>query len=320
MRLAAANGVKLGTFLHVIANRPHAFGQDLDRFVPPDVVKALAQGTGVPALDIRRLGLCAWEGAVFRRFVHHGNTPWILPVGTFHSLRRRRGLQYCPTCLEEDPQPYFRRVWRLGCVVGCVSHRIRFLDACPACDAPLSYHRSTIGNRRQCVPTPLTTCTTCGADLRDGSRTAMSARLLRFTRSLLPAMRGHDRTVVTTAGRFAAVELLAVLRQFARLLAHGRWGRPVRLAALSVGAQLPLVVVESPGVFILEHAPVETRAALLEAALQFFERWPTSFARLCSRHGVWQSSLMADFPHAPAWYRRRVHADLFSPGVGVRSP
>jgi len=317
VRVAAANGIKLGTFLHVVANRPRAFGQDLDRYVPPDLAAALAAGTGVPAIDLQRLGLCTWQGTVFHRFALRGNTPWILPVGTFHSLRRRRGLQYCPACLDADPQPYFRRIWRLGCAVGCASHRIQLVDACPVCAAPVAYHRSTIGDRRQFRPTPITVCTACGADLRNAPHTALSERLHAFTRSLLPALLGRHRTVATSVGRLPTVELLAVLRQFTRLLAHGRWGRPVRQAALSVGARLPIVVVEASGAFILEHASVETRTALLEAALQLFERWPASFSRLCAMHGVWQSSLMADFRHAPTWYRRRVHEDLFSPGANL---
>jgi len=52
--------------------------------------------------------------------------------------RQAAWLQFCPQCLAEDEQPYFRRQWRLATTIACARHGSRLLDRCPACGQALA--------------------------------------------------------------------------------------------------------------------------------------------------------------------------------------
>jgi len=52
--------------------------------------------------------------------------------------RQAAWLQFCPHCLAEDEQPYFRREWRLATTIACARHGSRLLDRCPDCGQGLA--------------------------------------------------------------------------------------------------------------------------------------------------------------------------------------
>ena len=52
--------------------------------------------------------------------------------------RQAAWLQFCPQCLAEDEEPYFRREWRLATTIVCARHGSRLLDRCPACGQGLA--------------------------------------------------------------------------------------------------------------------------------------------------------------------------------------
>jgi len=314
VRLASANSIKVGTFLHVIADRPRAFAQDIDRYVPPDLAAAVAAGTGVPVREIRDMALARYAGAIFPQFFRHGSTSWILPLGRYHATQRRAAVQFCPECLRNDATPYFRRYWRLACVVGCAQHGRLLRDMCGHCSAPIAFHRTTLGDRHRFESQPLTECTRCGGDLTTTISEPMLPRLTEFLGALHPSLLHGADVMDTCAGRLPTVEVLAVLHHFSRLLAHGRWGAPLRNAARELGARLPVVTTGERRGFVLEYAPLAVRAALLDSALLLWTRWPTSFSVLCAEHRVWHSALLADFRRAPPWYRRRIRSELYLPG------
>ncbi len=135
-----------------------------------------------------------------------------------------------------------------------------------------------------------------------------------FLGALNPSLLDGADLIHTAAGRLPTVEVLAVLHHFTRLLAHGRWGAPLRHAARDLGAHLPVVTIGERRGFVLEHASLAVRAALLDSALLLWARWSTSFSVLCAEHRVWHSALLADFRRAPSWYRRRIRSELYLPG------
>lgn len=313
VRLAAANGIKVGTFLYVVCGRRRAFSQDMDRYVPPDYAQALSDGTGVPRGVVHAMALAAFAGTIFPRFTRRGCTPWLLPVGVYHAERQRYGLQFCPECLDADPTPYLRRRWRLGCVTMCLTHQRLLLDRCPSCRTPLAPHRGTLGDRRRFLGADLRHCAPCGGLLTHAQRAAAPPRIQALQRLLDRSLDEDYPRTGGRGGRTPLLEMLSVLRQFCRLLAHGRWGAPLRRAAMALGAVLPSPQITA-GRFVLEESSIEERVALLDGALLLWERWPKSFAALCRQHGAWRSNLLADFPAAPDWYIRQVESVLYLPG------
>jgi hypothetical protein len=51
---------------------------------------------------------------------------------------------WCPTCFDEDPEPYLRWQWRFRNFTHCVKHRTLLLDSCLACGAKYLTHRSLL--------------------------------------------------------------------------------------------------------------------------------------------------------------------------------
>ena len=72
--------------------------------------------------------------------------------------RQAAWLQFCPLCLAEDAQPYFRRDWRLATTIACARHGGRLLDRCPPRGQGLAPFA-------QDSPRPQSACAACGCDL-----------------------------------------------------------------------------------------------------------------------------------------------------------
>src|SRR5260370_28457957 len=47
-----------------------------------------------------------------------------------------RSIRVCPLCLQEQ-ECYDRLYWRMQLIVHCPQHRLRLLEKCPSCEAPL---------------------------------------------------------------------------------------------------------------------------------------------------------------------------------------
>jgi hypothetical protein len=176
--------------------------------------------------------------------------------------RQAAWLQFCPQCLAEDEQPYFRREWRLATAIACARHRSRLLDRCPACGqglAPFS----------QASLRPQNDCAACGFDLANaksprlgpGARRA-AAKLAELGRRVtdansavvdailaLPAKldprRAASLTALPTSDRARALPALA--RDIDRLFAAATNGaasrkRPVERMPAAPQASLPALL------------------------------------------------------------------------------
>lgn len=122
--------------------------------------------------------------------------PWVLGLGA-RNRRRRHGLQFCPECLAQDAEPYFRRVWRLAWHVGCESHRSLLSDHCDRCGLPVQPHRcvAKVGS--------VALCPFCGRDLRLAATGRVANDLLAFQESA-------DRTAAEGFGLWAGSEIPCV--------------------------------------------------------------------------------------------------------------
>lgn len=80
--------------------------------------------------------------------------------------------QYCPACLAEDREPYFRLLWSVCWVVSCLIHKCLLVSGCPRCGA---------GSQTmdiQCHLRDLAQCAVCGADFRTAARTRAARKIL----------------------------------------------------------------------------------------------------------------------------------------------
>lgn len=309
MRLSRAHGLKLQTFGAVVWPGKAIWNRDIDRSADDEVLNVLSSRTATSAQRVRETTLAAYESRLFERFNPNGYTRWILPLGLYHRLHRSYGLQACPLCLRDDEDPYYRRAWRLACTTVCVRHDVPLIDRCPACRAPLNFHRVELGDR-SCRFTPsLTLCHACRFDLMDaevapiddwssGCEAMVQHRLSRYLREGWVHVPGDG--VVYGALYFG------VLRQVARLLSSGRSAERLRSAVCEHYGLSPFdLSADGPGRQV-EDLGVNARRKLVTTAFLLLECWPETFVSICERLRLWASSVLRDYVDPPYWFARVV--------------
>nr|WP_282449598.1 TniQ family protein [Roseibium sp. CAU 1639] len=169
-RLAIANGVAPRDFARVLgpASGPGSglWSASLDLRLPTPVAACLLTHTGVSRQKLVAMSLTrsAWR-------------PLLLPLRSRGRRGRSTWLQYCPCCLAEDAQPYFRRRWRLSTGISCPDHGCGLRDRCRSCGSGIA-----ASGQPDLVPQHL--CVRCGADLRRAPKVAVSAAARRIERCI----------------------------------------------------------------------------------------------------------------------------------------
>lgn len=324
MRLAMAHGQKLHTFCsHVLPNKA-IWNRDIDKSADAGIMQVLSDRTGTPLARVRETGLAAYEGVLYEQHNHFGPASWIMPVGVYHRTRQQFGLQYCPHCLTEDQEPYYRRRWRLAFMVVCERHGATLRDRCPCCLSPVNFHRNELGDFRKAVAVSLTHCHCCNFDLRqasacDGEAAPVATAEINFVSTLLRAMVDGCVKVGEIVVPYPHL-YFEVLRQLLKIMAmrHKRVAELRRVIgeAYSVEVYTPARVRVRPDV---QELAVRERRQLLGAARCLLDEWPHRFIALTAQCKLWSSVWLRHLePNAnrqlriaPFWFWSVVHNHLY---------
>jgi TniQ len=307
-----AHGLKLHTFCTLLFGKRSIWNRDIDKCSDDRILTIVARRTGTTLERARLTTLASYEGALYERHNALGNTPWIMPLGIYHRVRRLHGTQYCPACLAEDKESYFRCEWRLAFVTVCTSHRRLLFDACPRCDAAINFHRDELGERSKQVATGMARCFKCKFDLRRVSSLAprdICCDSIDYQSKLIRAV--TDRWIDLGSNQMVyAVLYFPVLRQLMKLLAARRGSRLLTALCREIG------VPPFPPYFATRKAEIESlriaeRHQLKALAAYLLEDWGERFVKICLAGRVWSSTLLRDFESAPFWYWNIIRAHLY---------
>jgi TniQ len=286
-RNARANIYKwLHTYTNLLLPGHQVWPRDVDWFSDPSLVAAMARVTGIDLDRARQTTLASLAGTIYPLHQPNSRTPWIRPVGVYHRVRARTGLQFCPMCLGEN-ECYWRLHWRLGFIALCPEHGVLLAEACPRCGRPANFHRVPL-NR------PLHTCDTCNFDLRHTSVPAASAPALAFQSYLIRVMnRGWAELGIY--GPVHSVLFFAILRQLMRLIASGPAATGLRRALEDQYGIRVAAVEAGRGGRDIERLPPSARHDLLRASATLIENWPATFLKICGEEQVWASAVLKDW-------------------------
>lgn len=136
------------------------------------------------------------------------STEAYLPAGRARPVRALvlgyRDVQYCPTCLQHDAVPYFRKDWTLELAIACSTHDTALLDACPKCNEPL------VIDRLHPLVHELACCHHCGYDLRCApTPPEIRSELIAFQRDLL-AIRASEPAPLSLVNRVTGAQKAAL--------------------------------------------------------------------------------------------------------------
>jgi len=311
IRLAAANGQKLHTFCVISFPDVHIWNRDIDKSCTDSFLQGMAARSGETEERARETSLRSFEGVLYERHNPNGNSPWILPVGVYRRTRRAFGLQYCPACLQDDREPYFRKQWRLACITVCTKHKLCLQDHCPFCFNPVVPQRLEMGTRPRYQPEPLHICSFCRKDL------IQQTSLIEAEEREWHAVHWVERTL---AVRYApigekqepALLVFRVLHQLLRLLSTGkRAGLLAQSVASSLHRQSPEISWPQAKCRDFEKLRATARRELLVLATELLEDWPHKFLEHCRRCQLWSSTVLKDFDEPSFFYESVVKGHLY---------
>lgn len=136
-RTAAGNGLTLYQFRKVSLPKTPGRGADIDLIDTPTFFEEAAHRALLPVETVFGLGYAADEGVVYASRTK-GNLEWISPLTRAGYQARHPSIPFCPSCLAEDSEPYYRKQWRYGFAPVCERHGL-LTNECPGCGQPYCY-------------------------------------------------------------------------------------------------------------------------------------------------------------------------------------
>ena len=300
VRVAHANGLKVQTFCRLaFGNDRQVWNRDIDRLAPAWLVETMSVRTGTPLQRAWQTTLMIFQGKLFAHWKASGKLQWILSLKMYHRKRLGYGLQFCPRCLTEDAEPYFRLAWRVALCTFCPKHDCMLLDRCPQCGQGLAYHRIELGLPDSTSAAPLCRCWACGFDYRQSSVAPVEKWSARTFQSWTKALRLVDRGAPSSS-RFD-YDKLAALHQITKLLTgKGAKERLSRYATLRTRrARISSIAGAS-----IESRELVERHYVIELAWWLIGRWPSRLQAAWQGRALRYNWLLRDFNGPPTWYRR----------------
>ncbi|MDC9813083.1 TniQ family protein [Rhizobium binxianense] len=221
-RLAYANGLAPKAFTRVLGLNPGMWSAALDLRLPADITNLLCAKTGI-----------APDHLVAMTLPRDLPGQLLLPLRYNGHRDSAAWLQFCCRCLAEDPQPYFRRRWRLATRVSCTQHGCRLRDPCPSCQGCIA-----VFDQAELVPQHY--CVACGYDLRRAPIPYLSPETRTLNRcidnicsvgafahaSSGPVLIRRLMSIPRTAGGYYVRKMLTSLPTAARAYCAERLSRP----------------------------------------------------------------------------------------------
>jgi hypothetical protein len=225
VRLARGHGLRVQTFCNLIfGNQLQVWNRDIDRLGPSWIVDVLSERTGTPIKVARGTTLRSYDGWLYPYFRSSGPLQWITTLQMFHRTRQGFGMQYCPLCLYEDEDPFFRKAWRVAFITTCPKHQSMLRDRCIHCGAGVAFHRGDMGHFDGQHRDSIADCYACGASLVSefvDATEAYDSKVLDWLSALTLSVMSGNRKLLNT-GAIDVMSQMSVLltSRYAMLKLH----------------------------------------------------------------------------------------------------
>lgn len=311
VRLAMAHGIKLHSFsVEVFGRKTQIWNRDIDKSADKRLLKILTERTSISFDRIVQTTLAVYAGKIYEKHNPKGNTVWIMPLRIYHRQRLRCGLQFCPYCLLEDAEPYYRREWRLSWISVCEKHGIRLLDRCPSCQNPIVFHRQEMGLRNQPVSFSMIECAFCETHwtAQKWLRKCVKAdqKSIDFQVSLKKIV-DDSWGEIPGSGLIHSILYFKGLKQILRILSVCNRSVKFREEIIHQSSiNIPLISKDMN----FDHLRVDQRYQVLQAAKWLLDRWSEGFIGSAQNSRTWSSVLLPQNGDVPFWYSSIIKENL----------
>ena len=299
VRLAAAHGLKVQTFSRLLAGSGyHIWNRDIDRTAPEWLLDAVCSNTATPTSVANSTTLKAYEGEIYRVFHDSYVLPWILPLKIQRFTRTGYGLQFCPMCLAEDGEPYFRKRWRVALYTWCSAHNVMLHDRCPHCGAPVIFQRRELGRPNESDQGAITQCYACDFDLRE----TPTVTPIFYEESSRQGFRLSAQQFENCGQPSYGQQYYAVLHHLCRMM-HSMYrdNWPLEFACQSIGVAAPRLVPK-PRTF--EGRSLSERHQLVQLGFWYVADLENRLTAAWHEGAITYSALFKDFEDRPDYYDR----------------
>jgi len=310
IRLAHANCLKVHTFCKAyLGKNREIWNRDIDVFAPEWLIVGLSKVSGASIEEIEQTTIRSFQGIVFEKLYSKSKTPWVLPYGVYHRLRRLPGLQYCPMCLLMDEKPYFRKHWRLSFFTECDVHHTLMKDACFVCGSPVAFYRGDIGYKTEFSHHTILQCHVCSSDLSKapaivypwpcwqlavGYQSLISTYWLGWSTAPMPqVMYSHL--------------FLKMVHQLCTLLTTTT--KKARLLLSEIEAELGLCSDNNvpPSHIVFDRRCINDRHRILVVVAWMLMDWPLRLNFYIQKWGVSKSLVLKDMHPPPYFYQNALY-------------
>jgi hypothetical protein len=286
VRLAIAHGLKPRDFYSIEVPDKPDFLIIIDGTDDSRILEWVSRKTGTHIDNVRATTFQEYGGHIFFKYnlspVVGGDTfEWVMPI-SYKKNNRFFGLQFCPYCLLDDEEPYFRRKWQLAFITHCEKHRAVLSDRCPQCTASVNFTSSANDFKNEILPNSMVLCRSCNFDLRQAASTstrcAPNPEEIQYQEHLVSLM-SDPWPRNPRPDYLNGYSYFRTLHQLIKTLAFEDLGRFLR-TTIRQSYGLPASLVERADHYCLERLSVNERRELLDLARLVIKDWPGPFATL----------------------------------------
>lgn len=301
VRLSRAYGTDPRRFCRRLWRHAAFWDRDIDKAIDDNILNILAHKTDTPWAQVYETTLPGYLGFAIRKIPNNSFAPWILKRSLRDHGPLRPWLQYCPDCLQDDDDPYFRCQWRLTFVTTCPQHSCQLLDRCAMCLAPFHIHQTPSD------ADTITHCAHCQFDARRARAPRVDSevrhhRVIQFQVLLLESLRRGWYPLCRTLSVLTE-EYLAVLLHLGRMLISRYRAQELRRAfCRHLGEPDLEPCFPSAQKRAIESLSVADRFSLLVLLAWWLDDWPDRFVAMCTRVQLSLTDLGDSFPFQPDWY------------------
>lgn len=290
VRLMHANGIKVQTFCDREFDKNwQLWNRDIDRLAPQWLIEKLSTKTGCAEKEIKKTTLLSYHGFLFDTIRRAGELKWVMPLGIYHRTRTNHGLQFCPICLREDRNPYFRKNWRLAIFTSCIEHCCMLHEKCPECNAAVVFQRTELGKPNITDQISLNKCWKCNFDYTQASTvTTIETKNNIVTKRLM------------SLEEEISIEFFNLLHHFCKMISSVTLARNLEDFICNEGGIEKIAL--SPGRISFERRPLKERHYILKLCNWFIDDWKEKIPLAITKRAVRYNHLCKDFDSAPTAY------------------
>ncbi|MGB9182231.1 MAG: TniQ family protein, partial [Pyrinomonadaceae bacterium] len=316
IRLSTVHGLTPFRFVSAIGTTPQNLWlrRDIDRVDNQAFFELLAEKTCTSFTTVLSTTLTEYQGKVFESSLPSGVTPWLIPRDNVHIRNSKYfSVQYCPSCLSQDKEPYFRRQWRLAFAIFCVKHKTPLLDRCTKCGQAINFYLNT-SKEQVNRSLSLIICYRCNFDLRKATVKAVispDTAMLKFQKHLLESA-GQEWIEIPHIGQIPSLLYFEGLRHLAYALvgSHKYTNNLLKTALQYYGIQNESTWLPRKSTF--ETLGITTRRVAIIIMQKLLNNWPDEFINFSRTINVQSDAWNRKHSiiETPFWYWKVIHLNL----------